>query len=732
MKIESVRLLHAQGVPDHYIANQVYQPIDDDHRQHGSFLILFDHQGSADGTFTASIINTLIREYYRQNTIDRLSCFEQTLVRMNDQIKQYTASRDGTKTLNFNGVVVLYVNDEIHITYIGNPVAYLFRKNDAIPLVDTTRDETSAEVSFSVITSGEVYNEDKLILVTSVAAPEEAKDDLIFSLSHQPLFEVSRAYARILKQKYERACEALFVRFNNEDEASFQVYVDKSLETTGEKLEEYKKAVSKQASFIASGVSFLSEKTKRKSATSQTPVETASSAVDEPRSSLPTNDTLSRNNDAIPATPSDSIKDFNEPIVQDMSESSDRFEVRNYRDKAKIPDSSKAEADIPKITTHSTIPHITMKERIPRIKPRTLYILGGVIVLLVILIRIFNSLSFGSTKTTEPTVDREAVIAQAEAAEREANAAQVQSQTSTAITNLLEVLALMQTIPEKQQNEKSKALANHAQTVLDNLTKTVHLVPQDDPIIIHSSVGRIVLTAAGTYLFYDDGSTDRLDAGELNVVEGIPANSHTHDAVTFDERNKIAVLSQIKGSAPTLYTIEKGAQTAKAVVRADTKAWPESRVIASFGKNLYLTGQTMWKAVPTGDKYKVSEYIKDAAVSNVSSIANNGFAFYAIEDDNKLSRIAANSPKTAIKYYGVPDTFLPKSVSRLISSKNEGTLYLFDKTGKRIIEISTDGAYRRQFVLPTDETYTDCDIDSTTIVCATSSKKAETFSTSAE
>jgi hypothetical protein len=732
MKIESVRLLHAQGVPDHYIANQVYQPIDDDHRQNGSFFILFDHQSSTDGTFTASLINTLIREYYRQNTIDRLSCFEQTLVRMNDQIKQFTASRDGTKTLLLNGVIVLYVNDEIHITYIGTPVAYLFRKNDAIPLVDAIRDETSPESSFSVITSGEVYNEDKLILITRVAAPEEATEDLTFSLSHQPLYEATRAYARILKQKYERASEALFVRFNQEDDATFQVYVDKSLETTGEKLEEYKKSVAKHASFIASGVTFLSDKAKRKSASAPTQDGSVEQLPDESIEHIKSEIQPKKDDEVVQAIPSHSIKDDDTVIAQETNELRDGFEVRNYREKQKASAAFKTDEAIPKVTAHTTIPHISMTGRISKIKSRTLYILGGAIIILVILIRVFNSFSSGGTKTSEPTVDREAITAQAEAAEREAEAAQIQNQTSTAISKLLEALAAIQTIPEKQQNEKSKAVANHAETVLDSITKTVHLTPLGKSTEIHSAARRVVVTSAGTYLLYEDGSADKFDADTLKVIEGLPVNSEIHDAVAFDDRSNVAFATQVKGSAPAIFTIDKGTTTAKSAVRVDHKDWPESRLIASFGKNLYIVGQTMIKATPSGDKYKVTDYIKDAPVGKISSIANNGFAFYAIEEENKLSRIAANSPKTAIKYYGVPDAFLPKTVSRLISSRTEGTLYLFDATDKRIIELSTDGAYRRQFVLPTNEIYSDCDIDNTTLVCTTNSKKVETFSTSSE
>ena len=113
MTFESVRLTHAQAVANHYITNQIYIPTDEDHKSRGSFLILLDSLGAKDGTFTASLVNTLIREYYRSADADRLAVFEQALVRVNNLLKSPSVESD-TRTLD--GGIVLICNGEIHLT----------------------------------------------------------------------------------------------------------------------------------------------------------------------------------------------------------------------------------------------------------------------------------------------------------------------------------------------------------------------------------------------------------------------------------------------------------------------------------------------------------------------------------------------------------------------------------------------------------------------------------------
>ncbi|HEY1074884.1 MAG TPA: hypothetical protein VGE59_04315, partial [Patescibacteria group bacterium] len=211
MKIESVRLIHAQGVPNHYVANQVYQPLDEDHRKRGSFAILLNHAHTTQGAFIASLINTLIREYYRNHTPDLLTSFEQTLVRLNEQIRQYTRSRDTIGAID--GVIALLAGDEVHLTHIGKPLAYLSRGSELLELVETADAKEGETPNFSVITSGEIQTDDVLILLTNLESTENLKHDIPFSLLQTPLFEAGRAFARIKRGQGERAFESVFIRF---------------------------------------------------------------------------------------------------------------------------------------------------------------------------------------------------------------------------------------------------------------------------------------------------------------------------------------------------------------------------------------------------------------------------------------------------------------------------------------------------------------------------------------
>ncbi len=720
MKFESVRLLHAQGVPDHYIANQVYQPIDEDHKQRGSLIILLDHAGTTDGAFVASLINTLIREYYRHADQDRLHAFEQSLVRLNEQIKQFARAKESSFFLSLSGTIVLSTENEIHITHIGTPLAYLWRDKALIGLVDNQSDTAEITPSFSVITSGEITPDDVLVLMTDLHHQEEINHDLTFALSHVPLFESGRAFARLIKQKFERTTEVILVHFNEESDTTYQVYVDRSLETAEERFGHVQKALGQHGSYLLSGVEWIVNQfsrlgRKKKFAMPTIPGIKATTDNLAFESEADLSETLTETTLPAPESPPE------DPLP--LPENEGDFRVTSYRQTHQKPDQREValeEAVMPDEEPNHEVRGFTL----PSFKSRTIYLLVGILVLLFVIIRIFNVVSNRTPKIDQTTEERNALITQADAASRDADVAQVNDDTAGAISHLMTGLNLLKGIQDSNQNEQSKALANRMQQTFTQLTKTTPLAKATDTQPLTSPPQKTITTSKGVFALATTGM-DKYAANTVTPVIPYPTDFKLKDAVALDNFQKIVLVGTAASGETVVQIYNPEDNTFKVVTRADSKPWPASRLIASFETNFYLVGDTMSKATPKDNAYRFLAYGKETT-SGVTAIANNGIGFYAIENSNALVRIAANSPKTAVKYFGVPDTFWPKKINRIISRK-EGTLYLFDAEGQRILVLSTDGGYKSQFTLPTDAEYSDCDATENSFVCTTGSNQIKTF-----
>lgn len=741
MKLESVRLLHAQGIPDHYIANQVYQPADEEQQRRGTFLILFDQAQTNDGAFIGSLINTLIREYYRHQSGDRISAFEQTLIRMNEQIKQYTAGRDA-HPLDLHGTVILIDQEEVHISHIGTPLVLLARDNGFISLVEKSDDKPALVPSFSVITSGEIQVDDVFILASGFQGSWPTKDDFTFALSHSPLFEAGRAFARILKQSQERSAEVLFVRFATDTEdTTSQLFLDRPLESTGEKLNHLQQTAGKHAAYLISGLHFIGEKL--------APGSRKNSLSIEKSPELPDDTWFDESHQEAVVAPT-KLASATAPVVEwPPLETTDEegFVVRTYRQRAntsqestilppkqvptphqtKSPHLEEPLSDIPR-STPSFSP--SLQPMLAKIRPNSKgswYVVGGAAIAILLVVRIISSIHTPTNTPSQTASERDALVAQAEDLARNAEAAQVKDDTTTALTNLEQAKTALSKVIDKNQNEKSKALSLRVTESIKKLSHATQLTGGSSPQPLSDVSKKVVTTEKASYIFFLNTPPQKYTADTLVPVKDFPDGLEIIDAVAYANKTKVAVLAKNTAGTTSLYSINPETDEIKQLKRTDAANWPETRLLASFENNLYFISATMSKGVANGDSYRIIPYLSGTSTETVTSIVNNGFAFYDVEDGSTINRLAANSPKTPIKLFGLPDSFWPKKIQRILSPTKEGSFALFDAEGKRILFFSTDGAYRQQYLLPQGEIFNDCDITDTSAICTSDKKQVKTF-----
>lgn len=704
LEIESVRLIHSNGSPNSYTLNQIYIPGNIEHQARGIFVLLLQDSSTANGEFVSSLSTTLIRDYYKPGTPQGIDGFERVLLHVNDVLVKDTTHPGIT------GCIALLFDNEIHLTFIGTPQATLLRNDELIRLTEVPKTNESVPQTFSIITSGEVMENDTLVILTGIlqSTQSEIEDAILFGATQKPLYETGRALARILKTQDEHQFEAICIGFNDRPTGARIIALDKSLETTEEKIARFRVKISWLISIIKPFVSNLNLKLQslviRK--TNKPLVNSGPGAQEEPD-----------HNQLTPTVKLDGLLS-NDTIVQNNAIQAD-FAIKNYK-QVKINQTELSPVQSPAPGWWNWFK--TVESHF--ITQRSLYLLGAIVAILIIAIVIFNRI----TRPPEPiisTAERDAIINQATIAAREADTAQAQDDTNKAIQELSKIESLLSKLTPDTQNETSKALALRSQEVLNKLTNTVVLTPNPEITTSQSALSRIILTPTNQYVFGTDVIVQKINSTGL---EKLPFEPVTFvDAVAMNGQKNIAILTK-KDTSFQVWNLDVTNNSIKEIKRNDGKPWPESRIIASFESNIYLVGSKITKALPASDSYRVVTFQGDPATSDVTSLLTNGSVFYGLEGDKHLIRIASNTPKTGLKPFGVPEDFWPKSFTRLIESGKEGQILLFDATTKRIVIVSTDGGYKGQFILKKSDDLVDCSRLMTKLSCVTSSNTIVTFS----
>ncbi len=717
MRFASVRLIHAQGVPNHYIANQIYTPVDEDHQKRGGFVILLDQVNTKDGSFVASLVNTLIREYYRQPGVDLLTDFEHALVRLNSQINQFYQTQDAA-LLDLHGSIVLVTTDEIHITYIGQPLAFLARDGALMKLVDNDEESREDKNLFSVITSGEVKAGDILVVTSPLNLPDQAKADLQFSLKQLPLFESGRAYARILKQKLERQVEAIFIDFNDQP-TSEQVYVDRPLESFNERMAGYQKEFVRHGMFVYEGVQFVLDRSKSLKPSRKPLVMTELELAREPATSQP------ESSEPVTSEPVTSQPDL--PYrVKGYWQSE---EMEGAAPTTSLPQDAK-EVEVEEIMTpldDLDDNEVKPTRRRPFVAKRTVYLLVGVFILLFIVIKAVNAISSRSphpiVSSKQNTGERDGLVNQADAAERDAEAAQINDDSTKAITSYMAALDTLKKIASGNENDKSRALVLRANQGIKTVTHTTELAAGTKPQTASAEIIHVTMSSNGVFVTNKNNSVEKYSGDAISAMTNFPTGKTIVDSITFDSGKNIAYYT----TDQQVLALDTNNGAMQTITRSDSQNWPKANHIASLDKNLYLVGDTITKAVPSSDTvYTPYPYNPNVNTSSLNSVVINSF-FYAIDGTNQIVRIDSKSPKNPLKLTGVPASWLPKTFTRILTTDKDGVIYIFDKDGQRVLEFSTDGVYHKQWLLPKDATYTDCDMSDTSLVCA-HDKQIKTFS----
>lgn len=236
-----VRLTNSGKLPDIFLTSKVQASADLADARLGKlyFVVQINAPWAHAASLGSSIINVIGREYYRQAGSVPLDDFERAIAKANRLIDQLAREGDQTLPENFHALVALVVGDELHIAFAGAAEAYFLRGGKLNLVTEPGIGNNEAAQTFNNLVTGELSNEDIILLGSPGLYSVITSDDLESALK-QPLHAAGLALAKRLQAVRYRTANAIIIGIaslqgaENTALADEQetIYLDQRLEST--------------------------------------------------------------------------------------------------------------------------------------------------------------------------------------------------------------------------------------------------------------------------------------------------------------------------------------------------------------------------------------------------------------------------------------------------------------------------------------------------------------------
>ncbi len=244
--INYTRLTTSDRLSDRFLTCQAYQPVDPEQAQSG---MIFSQIEILSPWFPTSqvgqtVINTLIREYYRGSDTSDLINFEDAVKKVNESLAQIAQNGETDWIGKFGGVLILVNGHDIHFAQTGLSQAYLYRGSKINHITEgLSGDEAPHPLkTFSNLTSGTLQEGDKIVVANSAffeaISPTELKTIIT---SFRPTIAAIESAKLLKNHKNGQNGNAVFIELTTKEELAGvppdqkieAVYLDKPMFNLG-------------------------------------------------------------------------------------------------------------------------------------------------------------------------------------------------------------------------------------------------------------------------------------------------------------------------------------------------------------------------------------------------------------------------------------------------------------------------------------------------------------------
>lgn len=678
--INFTRLTTSDKISDKFVTCQAYIPQDRDQAQMGQ---IFSHIEILSPWFPTSqigqtIINTLIKEYYRGNDTSDLVNFEEAVKKVNEALAQAAQNGETEWIGKLSGVLVLVNNSEINFAQTGSSHSYLYRSGKVNHITEGLENEDAPHPlkTFSNLTSGTLSEDDKVIIANNAFFEIISPTELKTIISSLPPALAAIESAKILQNHGTQDANAIFLELTTKEKLANllpeqkieAVYLDQQILTLsalsrnalvniGHSLGKALKASSgkisnfsheKIAPLAKKGIDFSKEK--------------SAQAIEKTRQmAQPKTAPMTDNEKAEDVLPKKTIssKGLKENIVTWLLKTknkSRRFLIHvgvNTREKSKI----------------------------------YLSLLIGVAIILTLTI----FLGLNHKKNAAKAADQQNAYNQIVALSGQADVL-LTSNSQNAITKYSQVIELSKTLNGSKYFDQAKSLVDKANTQIDSVSKLTHLDALTQTEIKNAT--SITLNDKNVFAFSPaDLYSKDLTSGTFNKVASLGVEI-TNPAYASD-LNMIAALSKNK-----LVCFDPSGNNLKS---SDVSLSKPSNIKA-FGSNIYISdtvdNQVYKLSYADGTFSSKSSYFKDPVdVASLTDLAIDG-SVYTLSNKGLIARYSRGSKVNEFQIE-LPTGQKIDSFLGLLTSESSLNLIVVAKINSsyRLIELRKSGDFVKQYQL---------------------------------
>lgn len=219
--INYTRLTTSDKIADRFLTCQVYIPTDKDQAELGE---IFSHVEIKSPWFGSTqvgqtIINTLIREYYRGHDSSELNNFEEAVKKVNESLAKSAQNGETEWIGKLSSVLILINNSEVHFAQTGKSHAYLYRGGRVNHITEGLEQEDAPHPlkTFSNLTSGSLQEGDKIVIANESFFEILNPNELKMIVSALPPTQAAIECAKIIQMQGVSDANATFIELTTKE-----------------------------------------------------------------------------------------------------------------------------------------------------------------------------------------------------------------------------------------------------------------------------------------------------------------------------------------------------------------------------------------------------------------------------------------------------------------------------------------------------------------------------------
>lgn len=688
--INHTRLTTSDRLSDRFLTCQVYSPQDEETRSKGAVyadveVLIPWFSASQIGQ---SIINTLIRDYYKAEDTSDLNNFETAVKGVNEALAQVAQSGETDWIGKLSSVLVLINGQQAHFAQTGQAHAYLYRGDKINHITEGLENNASPHPlkTYTNLTSGTLQEDDRIVIASpkffEVIDPSELK---MIVMQNHPAQAAIKA-GKILKGRGIKYANAIFMEVTTKD-AMANIPPDQKIDTIyiNEQLSSFTTNLKNiwRNLILPLSVSIKSYTTKAY--------------------------TRSKKN----LTPK--IKDG---LSQTMDSSKKLFEsakqrgVETTKNISRMGDTENTEGSISsKFSKTVKLYSIKSKNRMKRFllrigfsKPHgpRIYLIALVSMVVILLLAIgFSMLSKNSRESKKDSQNK---LNQIVSLEGEASIALVKHDDVGALSSYKQILSLAEELNESKYKDQANESAQKAYAKVLELTQAKEMggfATKELPI----QPIALVKTSAGIYLVSQDKKIFNIESEKV-IDLGQQIDGEVAQTATVE--NNIALSTNDN----TLYIVDPTAETAK----KQTVSLNYAGRMSSFFDNIYVLdppSNQIWKLANDDGYSNNSPFIQDDSISitNTVDLAIDG-SIYTLGADCSVNRISRGASVSNFSI-SLPADEILDSCSRIFTTESSNSAYIIGKSSNntRVVELRKNGTFVSQYILKDTNCDSGCFVD---------------------